>query len=58
MDFGINIDVFCISPDELNATVKVSVKNTNHYGIAGFYSLQAIEREMVLIQHLDLIDFC
>ena len=57
-EFCINIDVFCISPDELNATVKVSVKNTNHYGIAGFYSLQAIEREMVLIQHLDLIDFC
>ena len=25
----------------------VSVKNTNHYGIAGFYSLQAVERDMI-----------
>jgi LDH2 family malate/lactate/ureidoglycolate dehydrogenase len=25
----------------------VSVKNTNHYGIAGFYSLQATERDMI-----------
>lgn len=25
----------------------VSVKNTNHYGIAGFYSLQAAQRDMI-----------
>ena len=27
----------------------VSVKNTNHYGIAGWYSLQAVERDQVIL---------
>lgn len=32
---------------EENGSGWVSVKNTNHYGIAGFYSLQAAERDMI-----------